>query len=207
MPTCDVFDLHKRKVGSVELRDEVFGVPPSGSLVHEAVVMQRASARQGTASTRRRGEVRGSGRKPWKQKQMGRARAGSIRSPLWRHGGVVFGPHPRSYAFSIPKNKYRAALRSALSAKLAGGGVMVVSDLAIEQPKTRLLAAVLRQLGLTATTLIITDPSNGNLERAARNLRQVKLLRPEALNVYDVLRYETLVIPEREVSRLQEVWS
>ena len=207
MPTCDVLDLHKRKVGSVELRDEVFGVPPSGSLVHEAVVMQRASARQGTASTRRRGEVRGSGRKPWKQKGMGRARAGSVRSPLWRHGGVVVGPHPRSDAFSIPKNKYRAALRSALSAKLAGGGVMVVSDLAIEQPKTRLLAAVLRQLGLTATTLIITDPSNGNLERAARNLRQVKLLRPEALNVYDVLRYETLVIPEREVSRLQEVWS
>ena len=207
MPTCDVFDLHKRKVGSVELRDEVFGMPPSGSLVHEAVVMQRASARQGTASTRRRGEVRGSGRKPWKQKQMGRARAGSIRSPLWRHGGVVFGPHPRSYTFSIPKNKYRAALRSALSAKLASGGVMVVSDLAIEQPKTRLLAAVLRELGLTKTTLIVTDPSNGNLERAARNLRQVKLLRPEALNVYDVLRYETLVIPEREVSRLQEVWS
>ncbi|MDA2912251.1 50S ribosomal protein L4, partial [Nitrospiraceae bacterium AH_259_D15_M11_P09] len=95
-----------------------------------------------------------------------------------------------SYTFSIPKNKYRAALRSALSAKLASGGVMVVSDLAIEQPKTRLLAAVLRELGLTATTLIVTDRSNGNLERAARNLRQVKLLRPEALNVYDVLRYE-----------------
>ncbi|MFQ5931973.1 MAG: 50S ribosomal protein L4 [Nitrospiraceae bacterium] len=207
MPTCDVVDLHKRKVGSVELPDKVFGLAPSGPLVHEAVVMQRASARQGTASTRRRGEVRGSGRKPWRQKHMGRARVGSVRSPLWRHGGVVFGPQPRSHAFSIPKNKYRAALRSALSAKLARGRVMVVSDLAIEQPKTRLLAAVLRQLGLAATTLIVTDPSNANLERAARNLRQVKLLPPEALNVYDVLRYETLVIPERELSRLQEVWS
>ncbi|MGH7234920.1 MAG: 50S ribosomal protein L4, partial [Nitrospiraceae bacterium] len=118
MPTVDVLDIHKRKVGSVELHEGVFGVEADGPLVHTAVVMQQACARQGTASTLRRGEVSGSGRKPWKQKHTGRARAGSIRSPIWRHGGVVFGPRPRSYAYSLPKKKYRAALQSALSAKL-----------------------------------------------------------------------------------------
>ncbi|MGH7250652.1 MAG: 50S ribosomal protein L4 [Nitrospiraceae bacterium] len=207
MPTVDVLDIHKRKVGSVELHEGVFGVEADGPLVHTAVVMQQACARQGTASTLRRGEVSGSGRKPWKQKHTGRARAGSIRSPIWRHGGVVFGPRPRSYAYSLPKKKYRAALQSALSAKLAAGGIVVVSALTLEEPKTRRLAKVLAQMGLTGRTLIVIGEGRTDLERAARNLREVKLIKPEELNVYDVLRHDSIVIPERELLRVQEVWS
>ncbi|OLB56257.1 MAG: 50S ribosomal protein L4 [Nitrospirae bacterium] len=207
MPTVDVLDIHKRKVGSVELHDGVFGVEADGPLVHTAVVMQQACARQGTASTLTRGEVSGSGRKPWKQKHTGRARAGSIRSPIWRHGGRVFGPRPRSYAYSLPKKKYRAALQSALSAKLAAGGIVVVSALTLEEPKTRRLAKVLAQMGLTGKTLIVIGEGRTDLERAARNLREVKLIKPEELNVYDVLRHDSIVIPERELLRVQEVWS
>ncbi len=207
MPTVDVLDIHKRKVGSVELHDGVFGVEADGPLVHTAVVMQQACARQGTASTLTRGEVSGSGRKPWKQKHTGRARAGSIRSPIWRHGGRVFGPRPRSYAYSLPKKKYRAALQSALSAKLAAGGIVVVSALTLEEPKTRRLAKVLAQMGLTGKTLIVIGEGRTDLERAARNLREVKLIKPEELNVYDVLRHDSIVIPERELLRVQDVWS
>lgn len=207
MPTLDVIDLHKRKVGSVELHESIFGAASDAPLVHAAVVMQQACARQGTASTLRRGEVSGSGKKPWKQKHTGRARAGSIRSPIWRHGGTVFGPHPRSYAFSMPKKKYRAALRSALSARLAEGAVIIVSDLTVDQPKTKLLAKTLLQLGITDKALIVLGEGRSDLERAARNLRDVKLVKPEGLNVYDVLRYTTIIIPERELPRIQQVWS
>ncbi len=205
MPTVDVIDVHKRKVGSVELREAVFGAKPEASLVHEAVIMQQACERQGTASTLRRGEVSGSGKKPWKQKHTGRARVGSIRSPIWRHGGSVFGPKPRSYAYAIPKQKYRAALQSALSAKLAGGDVMVLSALTLEAPKTRLLAKTLAQLGLTSTTLIVAGTGHADLERAAANLQTVKVVSPETLNVYDVLRYAKLLILERNVPRIQEI--
>jgi large subunit ribosomal protein L4 len=207
MATVDVVDVHKRKVGSVELRDAVFGAKPEASLVHEAVIMQQACERQGTASTLRRGEVSGSGKKPWKQKHTGRARAGSIRSPIWRHGGSVFGPKPRSYAYAIPKQKYRAALQSALSARLAAGDVVILSALTLETPKTRLLAKALAQLGLTSTTLIVAGAGHADLERAAANLPGVKVVAPESVNVFDVLRHRKLVILERDVPRLQEVWA
>jgi large subunit ribosomal protein L4 len=207
MATVDVIDVHKRKVGSVELRDAVFSAKPEASLVHEAVVMQQACERQGSASTLRRGEVSGSGKKPWKQKHTGRARAGSIRSPIWRHGGSVFGPKPRSYAYAIPKQKYRAALQSALSSKLASGDVVVLSTLTLEGPKTKLLAKVLSQLGLTSTTLVVAGAGHNDLERAAANLAGVKVVAPETVNVYDVLRHEKLLILERDVPRLQEVWA
>jgi len=207
MAIVDVLDLNKKKVGSVELHDGVFGVKADPQLVHTAVVMQQACERQGTASTLRRGEVSGSGKKPWKQKHTGRARAGSVRSPIWRHGGIVFGPRPRSYAYSIPKKKYHAALRSALSARLAEGAVMVLSDLSLPEPKTKVLAKMLTKLGLTSKTLIVLGNDGGSIERAARNLSDVKLTTPESLNVYDVLRYHAIVIPEGVLSRLQEVWS
>lgn len=207
MPTVDVVDSQRRKVGSVELQSSVFGAEADGPLVYDAVVMQRACARQGTASTLRRGEVSGSGKKPWKQKHTGRARAGSIRSPIWRHGGSVFGPKPRSYASAMPKKKYRAALRSALSAKLVEGGILVVSDLALAEPKTKLLAKTLAQLGLPAKVLIVAGEGRLDLERAARNLAGVKLVQPDQLNVYDVLRYDSILIPERELARINEFWS
>jgi large subunit ribosomal protein L4 len=207
MPIVDVVDSKKKKVGSVELPNEVFGCKPHGPLVHEAVVMQRACDRQGTASTLRRGEVSGSGKKPWKQKHTGRARAGSLRSPVWRHGGTVFGPKPRSYAFVMPKKKYRAALQSALSAKLSEGNVVVVSELAIAEAKTKLLANVLAQLGISGSVLlVIADPAS-NVVQAGKNLPNVTVLRPEELNVYDVLRCNSLVIPQGDLERVKEVWS
>src|SRR5574337_1338534 len=155
MPTIDLVDLQKKKVGTVDLSQEVFGCEPRVALVHEAVVMQRACERRGTASTLRRGEVSGSGKKPWKQKHTGRARAGSIRSPVWRHGGSVFGPKPRSYAYSMPKRKYRAALQSALSTKVADGQVVIVSNLSLEQPKTKILAKALDRFGKGAHALVV----------------------------------------------------
>jgi large subunit ribosomal protein L4 len=207
MPTLDVFDQHKRQVGSVEVSEAVFGAKLDRSLMHAAVVMQQACERQGTASTLRRGEVSGSGKKPWKQKHTGRARAGSIRSPIWRHGGTVFGPRPRSYAFSMPKKKYRAALRTALSSRISEGAILILADLSIELPKTRVLVKALAQLGLHSKTLIVSGEGRGDVERAARNLPAVKVVRPEGLNVYDVLKYNRILIPERELRRVQEVWS
>lgn len=207
MPTVDVLDVTRRKVGTADLPDALFGAEPRRHVLHEAVVMQRACERQGTASTLRRGEVSGSGKKPWKQKHTGRARAGSVRSPLWRHGGTVFGPKPRDYAFAIPKKKYRAALQGALSAKLAAGEVVVVSDLSLEAPKTKLLAKALGQLGLPGRTLLVIGEGRSDIDQAARNLPGVKVVRPENLNVYDVLRYRAVLIPEREVGRVKEVWT
>jgi large subunit ribosomal protein L4 len=207
MPTVDVVDLNKRKVGSAELPPEVFGCKPHTTLVHEAVIMQQACERQGTASTLRRGEVRGSGKKPWKQKHTGRARAGSVRSPVWRHGGSVFGPKPRSYAFSMPKKKYRAALQSALSAKVSEGQLFVVSTLSLEQPKTKVLAKALAQFGAGTQILLVAGEAHNGLTQAARNLAKVNVVTPDRLNVYDIVRAGTIVIPERDLARVKEVWA
>ncbi len=207
MPTVDVIDSKKKKVGTVDLPNEVFGCKPHTTLVHEVVVMQRACDRQGTASTLRRGEVSGSGKKPWKQKHTGRARAGSIRSPVWRHGGTVFGPKPRSYAYGMPRKKYRAALQSALSAKLLEGSVVVVSDLTIELAKTKLLAKALAQLGVSGSTLLVIGDAGSNVVQAGKNLAHVTVLRPEELNVYDIVRCNSIVIPQSELDRVREVWS
>ena len=148
MPTVDVVDLKRQKVGSVDLPEEVFGCKPHTALVHEAVVMQRACERQGTASTLRRGEVSGSGKKPWKQKHTGRARAGSIRSPVWRHGGSVFGPKPRElFLQHAEKEVSCSASKRACRRKLADGQVVIVSNLSLDQPKTKLLAQALDQFG------------------------------------------------------------
>jgi large subunit ribosomal protein L4 len=207
MPIVDVIDSNKKKVGTVNLPNEVFGCKPHVPLVHEAVVMQRACDRQGTASTLRRGEVSGSGKKPWKQKHTGRARAGSLRSPVWRHGGTVFGPKPRSYAFGMPRKKYRAALQSALSSKVAEGSVIVVSELVIDQAKTKLLAKALAQLGISGSALLVIGDASSHVIQAGKNLSNVTVLRPEELNVYDVLRCQSLIIPQRELDRVKEVWS
>ena len=207
MPTADVVDLKKKKVGTVELPPEVFGCEPRAALVHEVVLMQRACERRGTASTLRRGEVRGSGRKPWKQKHTGRARSGSVRSPIWRHGGSVFGPKPRSYAFSMPKKKYRAALQSALSAKVAASKLFVVSDLSIQRPKTKLLAEALKQFSLGDHALMILGEGQSGVVQAAKNMPSVKVVTVDRLNVYDIVRAQVVVIPERELGRVNEVWS
>lgn len=207
MPTVNVVDLKNKKVGTVELPQEVFGCELRAALIHEAVVMQRACERQGTASTLRRGEVSGSGKKPWKQKHTGRARAGSLRSPVWRHGGSVFGPKPRSYAFSMPKKKYRAALQSALSGKLIENKLIVVSDLSLDQPKTKLLARALAQFSGGDYALVVAGEGQSGVLQAAKNLAAVKVVSPDRLNVYDVVRAQVVVIPERELGRVKEVWS
>lgn len=207
MPTIDLVDLQKKKVGTVDLSPKVFGCEPRGALVHEAVIMQRACERRGTASTLRRGEVSGSGKKPWKQKHTGRARSGSLRSPVWRHGGSVFGPKPRSYAYSMPKKKYRAALQSALSAKVAEGKLFVVSDLSLQQPKAKLLSQALRQFSEGAPVLMISGKSQTEILRAAGNLTDVKVLSADQLNVYDIVRACVILISERELGSVSEVWS
>ena len=207
MATIDVVNADKQRVGSVTLPQEIFGCKPHPALVHEAVVMQRACERQGTASTLRRGEVSGSGKKPWKQKHTGRARAGSLRSPVWRHGGSVFGPKPRSYAVDIPRKKYRAALQSALSARVAEGAVVILSDLVLDQPKTKSLSKILGQLGIVGSALLVVGADRADILQAARNLAKVKVVHPEQLNVYDIMRVQSLVIPQRELDRVKEVWS
>ena len=207
MPTIDLVDLQKKKVGTVDLSPQVFGCEPRAALVHEAVIMQRACERRGTASTLRRGEVSGSGKKPWKQKHTGRARAGSLRSPVWRHGGSVFGPKPRSYAYSMPKKKYRAALQSALSAKVVEGKLFVVSDLSLQQPRTKLLSQALRQFGGGAHVLVISGKSQPEIIQASGNLTDVKVLSAEQLNVYDIVRANVILISERELGPVNEAWS
>jgi large subunit ribosomal protein L4 len=207
MPTVNVVDLSKQKVGTVDLPAELFGCKPHTSLVHEAVVMQRASVRQGTASTLRRGEVSGSGKKPWKQKHTGRARAGSLRSPVWRHGGTVFGPKPRDYSYGMPRKKYRAALQSALSAKLAEGTLLVLADVSLAQAKTKLLAKALDQLGVHGTALLVVGEGRSEIVQAAKNLPSLTVVRPEELNVYDIVRCRSIIIPERELARVKEAWS
>jgi large subunit ribosomal protein L4 len=207
MPIVDVLDLENKKVGTVELPGAVFGCESRPALVHEAVIMQRACERQGTASTLRRGEVSGSGKKPWKQKHTGRARSGSLRSPVWRTGGSVFGPKPRTYAYSIPKKKYRAALQSALSAKVTENNLIVLSDLSLQEPKTKLLAKVLGRLSGGKAALVIAGKDQSGILLAARNLADVKVLSPDQLNVYDIVRAGVVVVPQRELGHVQEVWS
>ncbi len=207
MPTIDLVDLQKKKVGTVDLAAQVFGCEPRIALVHEAVVMQRACERRGTASTLRRGEVSGSGKKPWKQKHTGRARAGSLRSPVWRHGGSVFGPKPRSYAYSMPRKKYRAALQSALSAKVTSGMLFVVADLSLAQPKTKMLAKALSGFGEGADVLVIAGKDQSGILQAAGNLSSVKVLSASQLNVYDIVRAQVVVVAEHELGQVNEVWS
>jgi large subunit ribosomal protein L4 len=207
MPQIDIRNLDNEKVGTIELSERLFGAPVNKSLLHETVVMQRAAMRQGTASTKTRGEVRGGGKKPWRQKGTGRARAGSSRSPIWRGGAIIFGPRPRDYGYGFPKKKYRAALQGALSAKFAAGEVVVLDRLDAGPAKTNALADRLKALGLTRRVLVVVDGSEETFERAVRNLPQIELITVPRLNVYDVLAHRHLVIPKAVIERMQEVWA
>ena len=207
MPTIDIIDLNRRKVGAAELRPEVFGVEVKTPVLHEVVVMQEANLRRGAASTKTRSMVSGTGRKPYKQKHTGRARAGSIRSPVWRHGGIVFGPHPRDYRYSIPKGKSRGAVRAALSAKVRDGGLLVLEDLPETDGKTKSLAAMLKVLGLKGKTLIVAGGEQDRLRRAAANLPLVTVVQPEGVNVRALLLHDTVLIARRDLARLEEAWA
>ena len=205
MAQIDLYNLSREKVGEVELRDEVFNGPVKLHLFYEVVKWQLAKRRRGTASTKTRAEVSGGGRKPWRQKGLGRARAGSIRSPLWRGGGVVFGPKPRDYSYPLPKKVRRAALRSALSLRYKEGKLTVLDGFDLGQIKTKLFVEAMEKLGLKGEkVLIVTDGKDEVLERSARNVPWAKVLRCEGLNVYDVLNYRHLLILRSALPKIEE---
>ena len=207
MPKVAVYDMTGKQTGEeIELMDYVFGVEFNEAVVHQAVVMQQANERQGTHATKTRGMVRGGGRKPWKQKGTGRARAGSVRSPLWIGGGTVFGPAPRSHAKDMPRKARRLAIRCALSAKVAEGALVVVDNLTFDAPKTKDAVALLNGFeAVDKKALIITDGENENVEKSSRNIEKVKALSNDCLNVYDILNAEKVLLAKDAVARIEEV--
>jgi large subunit ribosomal protein L4 len=188
-----------------ELNEAIFGVKSRPHLLHQTVVMQLANRRAGSASTKSKGLVRGGGKKPWRQKGTGRARAGSIRSPLWVGGGTVFGPQPRDYSYRMPRTARREALLSALSTKKREDKLIVVDKIELDRPKTKQMVEALAGLKVESA-LIVIPRADANIERAARNLPRVKVLRVEGLNVYDLLRYEHLILTESALKALEERW-
>jgi len=202
MPVVDVVNLDGKKVGQVELADAVFAAEVNRNLLHEASRWHLAGLRRGTHKTKEKSEVSGAGRKLWRQKGTGRARIGSIRSPLWRHGGTVHGPRPRSYEYALPKKMLLGALRSALSAKLAEQKLTVVDAWSLDTHKTKTLRAALDKLNAENTALLVSTGENRNLELATRNLDGVKLSASNELQPYDVLRHDRLVISKDAAARL-----
>jgi len=204
MATVDVRNLEGATVKQLELADEVFRVTPNQSLLWEAVKQYLASQRRGTHSTRTRGEVRGGGKKPWRQKGTGRARVGSIRSSLWRHGSIAHGPQPRDYSYTVPEKMLRGALRSALAAKFQEHKLTVVDQLSLSEAKTKSFAGVLKRLGVAKTVLVVNDAANRNLELSSRNVAGCELVRHHSLHPYQVLSHDQLLISEGALTRLQE---
>ncbi|MDR7435447.1 MAG: 50S ribosomal protein L4 [Armatimonadota bacterium] len=206
MVTVPMYNTSGNQVGEVELPGEVFQVQPKPAVVYQALVWQLAGRHLGTHSTKTRGEVAGGGRKPWRQKGTGRARHGSIRSPLWVGGGVVHGPKPRSYAFPLPKKVRRLAIRSILSARAKEGRIKVVEELRFPEPRTKELVEVLGHLGVKGKTLLVTAEHDERVERSAANLPHVKVLSATTLNVHDLLSYENIVVTRDALSRIAEVF-
>ena len=202
MPVVDVVNLDGKKVGQVELADAVFGAKVNPHLLHEASRWYMREIRRGTHKTKDKSEVSGAGRKLWRQKGTGRARVGSIRSPLWRHGGTVHGPKPRDYSYALPKKMLLGALRSALSAKLAEQKLTVVDEWSLETHKTKALRLVLGKLNRTKSALLVAYGENRNLELASRNLERVKLVAPNVLHAYDLLNHDLLLLSKDAVARL-----
>ena len=190
-----VRDIEGKKVGEVELHNDVFGVEPNIPVMHQALMRQLANARLGTHKTKKRKEVRGGGRKPWRQKGTGRARQGSIRAPQWRGGGSVFGPQPRSYRQKMPRKMRHLAYRSALSVKVRDGQIVLLDELDIAAPKTRDMLDLLDRLAIDSSALILLPQRNENVEKSVRNIPDVKTLRANYLNVRDLLNYDYLVMP------------
>jgi large subunit ribosomal protein L4 len=205
MAWVDVINQKGEKIDTLELDDKIFSAEVRDHLVQRVVVWQLAKRRRGTASTKTRKDVRGGGKKPWRQKGTGRARAGSNRSPVWTGGGTVFGPHPRSYAFSLPKKVRKAALRSVLSSKLSESRLTVVDKIELEAPKTKVFLETCKAMGVTEEkTLILTPEKDELLVRSSRNLYRYLVLPMEGLNVYDLLRFQRLVIVRDAVPKIQE---
>jgi large subunit ribosomal protein L4 len=200
----DVYNTNNEKVNNIVLHPEVFRTRVNKHLLYEAVKQYRAGARRGTHATKNRALVSGSGKKPWRQKGTGRARVGEIRTPLWRHGGTVFGPQPRDYSYDMPKKARAAALRSALSQRVQDGGLKIVDHFDIAEPKTKQLKAILTQLGADGKTLLVDSKPADNLILSGRNIPGLKVVDATHVNVYDVLDCQTLLVSQEALTKLEE---
>ncbi len=202
MAVCDVVNTSAEKVAEVEVNDELFAVEVKPSILHDVVCMQRANRRGGNASTKTRGQVRGGGAKPWRQKGTGRARAGTKNSPIWRGGGVTFGPRPRDYSYKLPKKVRRLALRMALSARLNEGNLVIVDQFNMDAPKTKEFVGVMKNFDFD-NCLVVADTDNENIRLSARNAVGYKVLPVAGLNVYDILKYPKLMLMQSSLEQLE----
>ena len=207
MPKIDVYDIKGKKVSDVELNEAVFGIEPNENIVHEALVNYLANQRQGTQSTKTRAEVRGGGRKPWRQKGTGRARQGSIRAPQWIKGGIALGPKPRSYRYSLNKKEKRLAIRSVLSSKVLENELTVVDKLELKEIKTKSMVKAFADLKISGKTLVVLPEKNLNVQASTKNIEGAKTILVNEINVYDLLKYTNLVLPLDTVKKLEEVYA
>ena len=206
MPTLKVYNTEKKEVGEIQLNDSVFGVEVSVECMHQVVLAQLANKRQGTQSAKTRSEVRGGGIKPWRQKGTGRARQGSIRAPQWIHGGIVFAPKPRDYRVSVPKSMRRVAMKSALTSKVQDNEMIVLESLSFEVPKTKEVVKMLNAFEAKKTLIVVAE-ANENVYKSARNIPGVSVVPVNNINVYDILKYENLMITKEAVSKIEEVYA
>ncbi|MGE6632385.1 50S ribosomal protein L4 [Bacillus sp. NPDC077027] len=204
MPKVALFNQNGSTNGEIELNASVFGIEPNESVVFDAILMQRASLRQGTHKVKTRSEVRGGGRKPWRQKGTGRARQGSIRSPQWRGGGIVFGPSPRSYSYKLPKKVRRLAIKSVLSSKVIDNDIIVLEDLTLDAVKTKEFAGILKGLSVERKALIVTADANETVTLSARNIPGVTVVEAKGINVLDVVNHDKLLITKAAVEKVEE---
>ena len=207
MPKVDVYDITGKKVNSVELNENVFGIEPNENIVHSVLVNYLANQRQGTQSTKTRSEVRGGGRKPWRQKGTGRARQGSIRAPQWIKGGIALGPKPRSYKYTVNKKEKRLAIRSVLSSKVLENKLTVVDKLELAEIKTKSMVKAFNDLKVEGKTLVIIPEKNLNVQASARNIEGVKTILVNTINIYDLLKYTNLVLTLDTVKKIEEVYA
>lgn len=202
MAVADVFNIEKKKVAEVDLNDVVFNADVHEAVVYDVVKMQMASKRSGTASTKTRSDVSGGGKKPWRQKGTGRARSGSSRSPIWKKGGTVFGPHPRDYSYSVPKKVRKKALISALSLKFKENKMVILRDFPMEKISTRVFQKVVDLFDLKKA-LFVLDENNDILMKSSRNIKNIKMIRSEGINVYDILNHEHIILLEPSVKKIE----
>ena len=207
MPKIDVYSIEGKKVKEVELKDEIFGIVPNEAVVHSVLVNFLANQRQGTQNTKTRSEVRGGGRKPWRQKGTGRARQGSIRAPQWIKGGIALGPKPRSYYYTVNKKERQLAVKSVLSSKVLENTLVVVDSLDMKEIKTKEMVKVLNNLKVEGKTLMLLADKNENIQKSARNIEGVKTTLVNTINVYDLLKYKNLVVTLDTVKKLEEVYA
>ena len=207
MPKVSVYNIEGKKVSDIDLKEEIFGIEPNEAIIHSVLVNYLANQRQGTQSTKTRAEVRGGGRKPWRQKGTGRARQGSIRAPQWIKGGIALGPKPRSYKYTVNKKERRLAVKSMLSMKVLEQSLVVVDKLAFEEIKTKNMLSALNNLKVTGKTLVMLSEKNENVQKSARNIEGVKTTLVNTINVYDLLKYNNLVVTLDTVKKLEEVYA